>query len=1246
MPEKGATGALNCVHELFERQARRTPAATALVYGREKLTYGELDALSDRLAGLLHTHGVRPGALVGVHLERSTEMVIALLGTVKAGAGYVVLDPDFPAERLRGMAADAEVAVVVGKRGAAAEELGITARRLPVEDADQAPPLARGTVAVQPSDPACVMFTSGSTGRPKGIVASHAAITGTLTGQDFASFGPGAVWLQCAPVSWDAFALELWGPLLGGGLCVLHPGQRPDPVVMAGLVAEHGITSMYLSASLFHVVVDEYPRALTGVRELIVGGEPLSPAHAARALDRHPGLRLSNGYGPVEGMVFLTVHQVTAEEVRNGGPVPIGRPLNGKHLRVLDERLHPVPDGTTGELYASGTGVALGYCGRPELTAERFVADPYGDPGERMYRTGDLVRRRSDGVLEYLGRADDQVKIRGFRVEPGEVETVLARHPGVVRAAVVARAETSRADTTGEKRLVAYVVPRAGRQPPLTEAELRDHATAVLADYLVPAAFVLLDALPLTPNGKLDRAALPEPAPVPGSRDAAGLRQPTGAAERALCELFADVLGVASVGPGDDFFRLGGNSIMAIRLLGRIHTTLGAAIGVRTLFESRTPAALAPLVTGAVPGAGNADTGKPEEPTPPQDRDAPPLALSYAQRRLWFLDQVDAGTAYTLPVLVRLRGEIDPSALEAALGDVVARQTALRTVIEEKDGEPRQRVLTGPDARPRLSRVLVGADELEQAVLRAARHRFDLGGELPVHATLFTLRDRPAEHRLLVVTHHIASDGWSLPPLFRDLSQAYGSRAYTARITDRTALRPLPPLPVTYADFARRQRDRLGPPDDPGSLAATQLTYWRRALKGLPPGGPLLPRRPGRPAVPGRDAATVVRRLDAGTHTRIVEAAREQDATLFMALHAALATALVRAGAGEDLAVGSPIAGRGHDGAVDDVVGFFVNMLVLRTDACGDPTARQLLSRTRETALNAFAHQDVPFEDVVDALNPPRPPGRHPLTDVVLALQNNAHAEMDLPGVEAAVEPVRTGAARFELLVDVTDDHTPSGAPDGITLVFEYRTSCLEPHVVEWLADAVVQALRSAADDPDVRLSRLPLPEPPRRAGAQDAPTSPAPGAQSPAAPADPADPADPAGRADPGDSVLHGEIAAVWSDVLGVEHIGPYDDFFQLGGNSLRAVRVAARLTGAGRAVTVAQLFASPTVAGLAAELERAPAEAAPAPAPIPRRPRIPRQPAGDSRTRSAAPTPRAPAPDGDESHDGTDTQKEVPWT
>ncbi|MGA4851319.1 amino acid adenylation domain-containing protein [Streptomyces sp. G5(2025)] len=1200
------------MHELFEAQASRTPGATAIVYEDERLTYAELDARAARLAGLLAARGVRRGDTVGVCLERSAELVVAVLGTLKAGAGYVMLDPGFPAGRLRGMARDAGIAAVLARRGAEpalrpepeASRSGAAPAVVYVEDAAHARPLTRGAVRVAPDDVACVMFTSGSTGRPKGVVAPHRAVTETLTGQDFASFGPGAVWLQCAPVSWDAFALELWGPLLGGGTCVLHPGRRPDPVVIARLVAAHGVTSMYLSGSLFNVIVDEYPRALTGLRELIVGGEALSPPHVARALEREPGLWLSNGYGPVECMVFLTVHRVTPEDVRDGRPVPIGRPLAGKRLYVLDDRLRPVADGVTGELYAAGAGVARGYC-EAALTAERFVAGR-GESGARLYRTGDLALRRPDGTFEYRGRADDQVKIRGFRVEPGEVEAALTRHPGVDRAAVIAtRAEPDGepdAEPDGERRLVAYVVPgvRAARndqasraEPPLSAADLRAHAQRELADFLVPAAFVLLDALPLTAGGKLDRAALPAPVPVPrgavGSRGAADASR--GETVRALCGLFADVLGVSSVGADDDFFALGGHSLLASRLLGRVRAGLGAELDLRTLFAAATPARLAPHVDEA------AKTLLPPEPSPYAG--TCPLPVPHAQHRLWFLDRLGAGVAYNLPMLVRLRGTVDADALADALGDVVTRHEVLRTVFDEVDGCPVRRVLDGAAARPPFRHTAVAEGVLADAVEAAARHRFELSRELPVRGTLFSVRERPDEHALLVLVHHIAGDGWSLAPLFRDLSRAYAARAGAA---DRREA-ALPPLPVTYAEHAGRHAARLGSPADPASLAARQLAYWRGALRGVAPEGPLLPRRPGRPAVPGPAAATVVRRLDAAAHARLVDAARAEGATLFMALHAALAAALTRAGAGEDLVIGAPVAGRAGDGSVEDAVGFFVNMLVLCTDVSGDPSARQLLARVRESDLGAFAHQDVPFEQVVGELNPPRARGRQPFTDVVLALQNNTRAEVDLPGAGTGVEVVRTGEARFELLVDVTEatGPGPGGTPEGLTLTFEYRADSLEERFVTWLADALPHALERAATAPDTPLSALLPAGPPRRADDSDRVTASAP-LPAPLPSAHPVDP-------------LEREIAAVWSDVLAVPEIGRDDDFFALGGNSLRAVRVAARLTTDARTVTAAQLFAAPTVAALAADVARAPVTTAPGPVPIPRRPRVPRAQVSQSR-------------------------------
>ncbi|WP_251094776.1 amino acid adenylation domain-containing protein [Streptomyces sp. Caat 7-52] len=1181
---------MKCVHELVEEQARSAPDAIALIDGTDRLTYAQLDARAARSAALLARHGVRHGDTVGVHLERSAELVVTVLGVLKAGAAYLILDPGFPAARLGTMAADAAVTAVVAPRGRP-----LTALRAPVvhpEDAEAEVPLPHGTVPVRPADRACVMFTSGSTGRPKGVAAPHEAVTATLTGQDFASFGQGSVWLQCAPLSWDAFALELWGPLVNGGTCVLHPPGRPEPLAMARLIAEHGVTSMYLSASLFNVVADEYPDALDGLRELLVGGEALSPPHVARALARRPGLRLSNGYGPVECMVFLTTHPVTPEDLRTGGPLPIGRPLAGKRLYVLDERLRPVPDGGTGELYAAGAGLAREYTGRPALTAERFVAAP---SGERLYRTGDLVRRRPDGVLEHLGRADSQLKIRGFRVEPGEIETVLTAHPGVDRAAVVAHAHPA-----GDRQLVAYVVPRGAPAP--SADDLRDHARHTLPDHLVPAAFVTLDALPLTPSGKLDRQALPEPGPAPARTGAAA--GGTGAAAEGtvgtLCALFSQVLSVP-LGPDDDFFRHGGNSLLAARLTGRVRSALGVELDLRTLFEAPTPAGLAPLVDRAPAAA----------PPPEPVAAAGALPVSDAQQRLWFLDRTGAGAAYNLPMLVRLRGTVDPDALADALADVADRHEVLRTLFGETDGVPVRRVVRGTRARPPFTHEHAGERELASRVARAARHRFDLSAELPVRAVLFTLRERPQEHALLVLVHHIAGDGWSLRPLFRDLSQAYA-----ARVQGRPP--GFGPLAVPYAEHARRRLDRLGSPADPESPAAAQLAYWTERLAGLDADGPLLPRRPEAPAVPGPAAGVVVRRLDPAAHARLVDSAHAQGATLFMALHAALVTALLRAGAGPDTAVGAPVAARASDNDVEDVVGFFVNLLVLRTDASGDPTAAGLLARVRDTDLAAFAHQDVPFEQVVGALNPARRPGRQPFTEVVLALQNNARAEVTLPGAQDGVELVRTGSARFELLVDVSETTAPNGTPGGLTLTFEYRTEALEESFVAWLAEALPQALEAAAAAPGTRLSALDLPRPPRRAGTADRLAGPA-RATTPAV-----------GTAALG-TPSEERVAAVWRDVLGLPHVGRHDDFFALGGNSLRAVRVAARLSTPDRPVTAAQLFATPTVAALAAELEGAADRPQAAMAPIPRRARVPQRP--------QTPQPAAP-------HRGGRKQEDRQWT
>jgi amino acid adenylation domain-containing protein len=1010
--------AARCIHELFAEQAARTPAATALVHGPRRISYQELNARADRLAATLAAAGVGRGDLVGTYLPRSPDLVVALLATLKTGAGSVILDPANPADWLRGMARDAAVAAVLAAAGSPVEWLGSATPLIRVGAEPPAAAPLRSTAG--PEDIACVMFTSGSTGHPKGIAVPHRAIVDSLAGQDYLPFTPSTVWLQCAAVSWDAFALELWGALLSGGTCVLYPGQRPDPARMASLVAEHGVSVMYLSGSLFNVVVDDYPGVLAGLDRLVVGGEVVSPKHVRLARERFPGLRLSNAYGPVETMIFTTLHPVTTADT-DPGPVPIGRPLPGKTVHVLDERLRPVPAGTVGEAYAGGVGLAHGYLRRPGFTAERFVADPLGPPGARLYRTGDLARRDTDGVLHFVARADAQVKIRGNRVEPAQVQAVLARHPGVARVAVLAETGPS-----GDRRLVAYVVPAGA----YADGDLRAHAAAALPGYMVPSAFVRCAELPLGATGKLDAAAL------------------------------------------------------------------------------------------------HADW----------------RPLTAAQRRLWLADQVDAGLAYLLPVLVRLRGEVDADALRAALGDLVDRHETLRTVFALRDQEPRLSVRPPGTVRPGFAvRPLAGLPAAE------GEHGFDLTTEIPLRAVLF--RDDPRESVLLLMFHHIAVDGSALVPLLADLSRAYAARA-------AGAAPEFPAPPLSYQASADALAARLGERSDPDSPRSRQLAYWRATLAGLPD-RTRLPRRPAT-RVPGRRARAIVRRLDADAHGRLLRLARAHRATPFMVLHAALAILLHRAGAGTDIAIGVPVAGPD----AGEVVGFAVNLLVLRTDLGGAPRLDELLRRVRATDLAAFAHRDLPFDEVVAALDPVRRAGRHPLVDVVLAVQNTVPPAFTLPGGDATVEIGRPVAARFELLVDVTEEHDAAGGPAGAVVTVEHQDEVFDPALPEWLAGALPTLLAAMAGTPDAPIASLAAPPPPRPGGGEPAPPEP-----------------DRPPRAG-----IEARLAAIWSAALGTDGIGAHDNFFAVGGTSLDAVRVAARISATEQApVTAAEIFARPTIAELA---------------------------------------------------------------
>ncbi|MDT3395984.1 amino acid adenylation domain-containing protein [Streptomyces sp. B1866] len=1033
-------------HLRIAEQAARTPGAEALRHGAEALDYAALDRRADRLAHRLRRLGVGPGALTGVCVERCPDMVVALLAVWKAGGAWVPLDPALPAARLAYMAEDSRLAVLlthspllglVPAEGAAV--LCLDRERAALAAEPDGPPQARATG----DDPAYVLYTSGSTGRPKGVQVPHRALANFLASMaETPGLTDADTLLAVTTLSFDIALLELLLPLATGGRVVLADRETAaDGARLAAALDACEATVMQATPATWRMLLDAGWRGRPGLRAL-VGGEALPAALADRLLGL--GLEAWNMYGPTE----TTIWSATAR--LDGGPVVLGEPIAETELHVLDAAGRLVPPGVPGELHIGGAGLADGYLGRPELTAERFVPHPFSAaPGARLYRTGDLVRRRADGSVEFLGRLDHQVKLRGYRIELGEIESLLAREDAVAHAAVVVRE-----DTPGDQRLVAYVVPGphagpAGDLPGL----LRERLGRMLPGYMVPSVFVPLDALPLTPNGKTDRGALPAPASGAGGR--AARVAPRTPAEAALCALFAEVLGVPEVGAEDSFFELGGHSLLATRLVSRIRAELGAEPAVRTLFEAPTPAGLARRL---------ADAGAARPPLVPRPRPEV-LPLSFAQHRMWFLHEMDGPSAtYNIPLGLRLTGPLDAGALRAALADVTARHEALRTVYPAVGGEPGAHVLPPEGARPELTVVPLGADELPGAAADAAGHVFDLARDIPVRAWLFALG--PEDHALVVVVHHIAADGWSLAPLARDLAAAY-----TARLAGRAP--GWEPPAVQYTDYALWQRKLLGGEDDPGGLLRGTLDHWRTALAGLPDRIPLPADRP-RPARATHAGGLHAFTWDRELHGRLAELAAGCGATPFMVFTAGLAALYARLGAGEDIPLGAAVAGR-TDRATEDLVGLFVNTLVLRVDASGEPAFRELLARVKETALDAYAHQDVPFEYLVDALAPARSLAHHPLVQTVVTWQTGPGGTLDLPGVRAEPLTAPTGTARMDLAWMLTERREPGGAPGGIEGTVEFSADLFDPGTVRALADRLHRLLRAAVADPDRPVADLDL---------------------------------------------------------------------------------------------------------------------------------------------------------------------------
>ncbi|MFB6893764.1 amino acid adenylation domain-containing protein, partial [Kitasatospora sp. NPDC056327] len=1013
--------------ELFARQVARTPDAVAVVCGDTEFTYAQLDARANGLAHKLLAEGVAPEDAVAVLMERSADLVVALLAVLKAGACYVPLDARYPLTHRRTITTETGATFVLTDTALhhQATELGLTVLTTDGAGPDDAP-----QVNCHERQLAYVMYTSGSTGRPKGVAVTHHDIATLTNDHRYTDTATERILLH-SPHSFDASTFELWVPLLNGGTTIVAPPGDLTTTTLRHVIREHRISTLWLTAGLFTVLADDDPACLRGVRRLWTGGDVVSPAAVTRALDACPGLTVTNGYGPTETTTFATTHRTTG----TGTTLPIGRPLDGMRAYVLDTRLQPVPTGVTGELYLAGHGLARGYLARPALTAERFTADPHGTPGERMYRTGDLARWNDQGHLEYAGRADHQIKLRGFRIEPGEIEAALAAHPAVGQAHVQLRE-----DTPGDKRLTAYLVTTGDLDTDTLRAEL----STALPEYMLPTAFVTLDAFPLTTNGKIDRRALPAPDHTPLTG-----RTPRTPHEEILCEIFAQVLGLPRIGIDDSFFDLGGHSLLATRLASRIRTALDIELPIRTLFEAPTVATLTQHLHRTTKSRPALTTG-----TRPNT-----LPLSYAQQRLWFLAELEGPSpTYNIPLALHLTGPLDTTALEAALHDVVARHEVLRTVFGSTDGQAHQLVLDADE----LGTIMSLESYDKTAIARAAAHTFELKTDIPFRAWLFS-QDHD-EHTLVVVVHHIAGDGWSMAPLARDISTAY-----TARLTgDAPAWQP---LPVQYADYTLWQRDLLGDTETPDSVLTRQLAYWRTALDNIPEELSLPTDRP-RPALAGHRGGSVDLRIPAELHQRVAELARMEGVTVFMVLQAALAVLLSRLGAGTDIPIGTPIAGR-TDEALDDLVGFFVNTLVLRTDLSGNPSFTDLLHQVRDTSLNAYAHQDIPFERLVEELAPARSMARHPLFQVMLSLQNNTPATLDLPGLSAQLVSSGQMSARYDLAFTLSEGLGGGDAQAGIGGTLTYATDLFEAGTAERIAERFLRVLHAVTTTPDLPVSTV-----------------------------------------------------------------------------------------------------------------------------------------------------------------------------
>ncbi|MEG4288204.1 amino acid adenylation domain-containing protein [Microcoleus sp. C2C3] len=1046
-----------CIHQLFEEQVEQTPDAVAVVFADQQLTYRELNNQANKTAHYLQTLGVKPEVLVGICMERSIKMVVALLGILKAGGAYVPLDPGHPQERLKFMLSDSQMSVLLTQEKLVSRlsEKNIDAVCVDtvwglISQESEHNPIS----GVKPENLAYVIYTSGSTGRPKGTLIVHQGLVNYLTWatKTYAVDGCGAP--VNSSIGFDATITSLLSPLLVGQKVVLLPEEQEIEALSAALRSYSDFSLVKITPAhldiLSQLLVNNEVEGQT--RALIVGGEALSGKSLSFWRSYAPSTRLINEYGPTETVVGCCVYEVT-EQTSLSAWVPIGRPIFNTQLYILDRYLQLVPVGVPGELHIGGVGLARGYLNRPELTEAKFIPNPFSqEEGARLYKTGDLARYLADGNIEFLGRIDHQVKIRGFRIELEEIETVLSQHPDLREVVVI-----TRSDQPDNPRLVAYFVPHQAQAP--TPSTLRNFLKQQLPDYMLPSAFVSLEAIPLTPNGKVDRNALPAP-------DASSLSQSMGfvpprtPTQEVLGGIWAEVLGLEQIGIYDNFFELGGHSLLATQVISRLRQAFGVELPLRCLFESPAIAQLSESIEAARHN-GHSPIAFPIQPVFRSEE----LPLSFAQARLWFLDQLEPGSSiYNIPFAVSVNGFLHLAALEMALHEICRRHEVLRTTFPIVNGSPVQAIASTPNLT--LSVIDLQQSEQEQShtvrrlIAEEAQRPFNLSKPPLVRVTLLRLGE--TSHVLLVVMHHIISDGWSIAIFMRELSALYEAFSQGVPSLQGTTPAPLPELPIQYADFAVWQRQWLQ-----GEVLETQLNYWKQQLAGAPPLLELATDRP-RPPVQTFRGGSESFELNHHLTQQLKRLSQQSGATLFMTLLTGFAILLSRYSNQEDIVVGTPIANRNRS-EVESVIGFFVNTLILRTDLSGNPSFEELLNRVRQVALDAYAYQDVPFEQLVEVLQPERSLSHNPLFQVMFILQNAPLGKLELPDLSLTPLEINNVTVKFDLILLMSE------TKDGLTGVLEYNSDLFEATTIRRMVEHLQILLAGIVTNPEQRIWELPL---------------------------------------------------------------------------------------------------------------------------------------------------------------------------